>query len=111
MLTGRGRRSSRASGRATAAIPTIAAGEPTKGRTQKTAARTTSEATINVRRGSRSMYGPANNPIAIDGRNWAIMSALTHTPEFVRSLTSTVSASSAKSVPKLEPSVAKKSSR
>ena len=51
--------------------------------------------------------GRERAPPTTAGRNSAIIRALTHEPELVRSLTSTTSATVASSVPRLEPSVAR----
>jgi hypothetical protein len=81
---------------------------PANGSTQKTPARTRSEAIRSRRRESRSISGPARIPIRMIGMNSASRSALTHLPESVRSKTSTVSATAARYVPAPEPSVARK---
>ena len=62
-------------------------------------------------RESRSISGPAARPTMTDGMKVTMKSALTHHGEFVRALTSTVSAIVAIQVPIPEPSVARKSSR
>src|SRR5438093_2889525 len=96
---------------ATPASATIVPAEFANGSAQKTRKRTRSEATISPRRENRSSSGPRKSPTTTAGRNSTIMSALTHGPESVRSLTSTTSATVASRVPRLEPSVARKSSR
>jgi hypothetical protein len=81
------------------------------GNVQKTTARTRSETIINHLRERRSSNGPRNSATKTTGRNSATMSALTQEPESVRSFTSTTSATVARSVPRLEPSVARNSRR
>src|SRR5436309_6059624 len=90
---------------------TIVPAESANGSAQKTRNRTRSEATISPRREKRSSSGPSKSPTTTAGRNSTIMSALTQGPESVRSLTSTTSATVASNVPRLEPRVARKSSR
>ncbi len=81
------------------------------GRVKKTPARTRSETIMSPRRETRSSSGPSASPTATAGRNSTISRALTHEPEFVRSLMSTTSATVASSVPRLDPSVDRNSSR
>ena len=68
-------------------------------------------ATISFRRSSRSSSGPSVSPIDDRGRNSTMRTPPTQRPEFVRSLTSIASATAARSVPKLDPSVERKSRR
>src|SRR5947208_4048535 len=96
---------------ATPASATTVPAEFANGSAQKTRKRTRSEATISPRRENRSSKGPRKSPTTTAGRNSTIISALTHGPESVRSLTSTTSATVASKVPRLEPRVARKSSR
>src|SRR6266511_3011542 len=93
------------------ASTTIWVAELAKGSVQNTPKRTRSETIITPRLGSRSRNGPKKRPTTTAGRNSTNISAPTHGPESVRSLTSTTSATVASSVPRLEPSVAKKSRR
>src|SRR5919202_5018161 len=95
---------------AAAASATICPALVANGSAQKTPKRTRSAATASHRRESRSTSGPKSRPMAIIGRKSAIRSALTHGPEWVRSKTSTVSATNASHVPRPEPKVARKSS-
>src|SRR5215208_129285 len=94
-----------------AARATIAPAEPANGSAQNAPTRTRSETIMRPRRESRSSRGPRSRPIATAGRNSAIITALTHGPESVRSLTSTISATVASRVPRLEPRVARNSRR
>ena len=96
---------------ATTARTTIVAGRAVNGSAQKTPARIRSAATISLRRSSRSISGPSVSPTTSVGSQAATRTPPTQRPEFVRSLMSIASAIAARSVPTLEPRVARASRR